>query len=133
MKSPNRLPDIPWKYNPPAPPTERRPKAVQVPPRQAERYPSSWLELSGSARDQTEGSWNLSVPETTTTRPGYVNGNGQVVVRKTNIPGTDKNQYVYQLACSCCGHVYGANGSDIHLRLCPAHQGGAKGLEYLVS
>jgi hypothetical protein len=24
---------------------------------------------------------------------------------------------------------YGANGSDIHLRLCPACQGGASGLE----
>ena len=66
--------------------------------------------------------------ESPTTCTGYVNRNGQVAVRNTRIPGTDKNQYVYQLACSHCGHVYGANGSDIHLRLCPNCQGGAPGL-----
>lgn len=63
-----------------------------------------------------------------TTCTGYVNRNGQVVVRNTRAAGTDKNQFVYQLACSHCGHVYGANGSDIHLRLCPGCQGGATGL-----
>ena len=61
---------------------------------------------------------------------GYVNRNGQVVVRNTRAPGTDKNQYVYQLACSHCGHVYGAIGSDIHERLCPQCQTGARGLPY---
>jgi hypothetical protein len=61
---------------------------------------------------------------------GYVNRNGQVVVRNTRAPGTDKKQYVYQLACSHCGHVYGAIGSDIHERLCPQCQTGAKGLPY---
>jgi endonuclease III len=71
----------------------------------------------------------MTVRETPTTCTGYVNRNGQVVVRNTRIAGTDKNQYVYQLACSHCGHVYGANGSDIHLRLCPKCQGGAAGLE----
>lgn len=63
-----------------------------------------------------------------TTHTGYVNRNGQVVIRNTRQPGTDKNQYVYQLGCSHCGNVYGANGSDIHLRLCPGCQSGAKGL-----
>ena len=61
---------------------------------------------------------------------GYVNRNGQVVVRNTRAPGTDNNQYVYQLACSHCGHVYGANGSDIHERLCPTCQSGVAGLPY---
>ena len=70
------------------------------------------------------------MPEPKTTRTGYVNRNGQVVIRNTGAPGTDNNQYVYQLACSHCGHAYGANGSDIHLRLCPRCQGGQPGLEY---
>jgi hypothetical protein len=68
--------------------------------------------------------------KTKTTTPGYLNRNGQVVVRNTGLPGTDKDQYVYQLGCSHCGHVYGVNGSDFHLRLCPQCQKGAKGLHY---
>ena len=63
-----------------------------------------------------------------TTCIGYVNRNGQVVIRNTGLPGTDKNQSIYQLGCSHCGHVYGANGSDILERKCPKCQGGAKGL-----
>ena len=51
-----------------------------------------------------------------TTEIGYVNPNGQVTIRDTGLPGTDKYQRVYQLACSKCGHNYGANGSDIHER-----------------
>lgn len=65
-----------------------------------------------------------------TTCTGYVNRNGQVVIRNTRLPGTDKNQYVYQLGCSHCGAVYGANGSDIHDRKCPNCDGGKPGLEY---
>jgi Zn finger protein HypA/HybF involved in hydrogenase expression len=38
-------------------------------------------------------------------------------------------QYVYQMGCSECGTVYGANGSDIHIRKCPKCQGGATGME----
>jgi len=33
----------------------------------------------------------------------YLNANGQVVIGNTGAPETDKNQYVYQLACSQCG------------------------------
>jgi hypothetical protein len=65
-----------------------------------------------------------------TTRRGYVNRNGQVVIRNTRLPGTDHGQTVYQMGCSVCGHVYGANGSDIHLRRCPLHDRGAPGLKY---
>ena len=39
-------------------------------------------------------------------------------------------QYVYVLRCRACGHEYGANGSDIWLRRCPAHDRGAPGLPY---
>ncbi len=64
------------------------------------------------------------------TRPGYVNPRGQVVIRNTGLPGTDRGQTVYQMGCSHCGHVYGANGSDIHHRRCPLHDRGAPGLAY---
>jgi hypothetical protein len=63
-----------------------------------------------------------------TTEPGFINSNGQITIRNTGLPGTDHNQFVYQLACSVCGHVYGANGSDIHERKCPACQNGRPGI-----
>ena len=63
-----------------------------------------------------------------TTQPGYVNRNSQVVIRNTNLPGTDHGQTVYQLGCVVCGNVYGANGSDIFERKCPKCQGGKFGL-----
>jgi hypothetical protein len=63
-----------------------------------------------------------------TTRVGFVSDLGQVVIRNTGLAGNDKNQTIYQLGCSFCGHVYGANGADIHLRRCPQHDGGAVGL-----
>lgn len=63
-----------------------------------------------------------------TTVPGYVNKNRQFVVRKTDLDGNDHLQKVYVLQCLDCGHEYGANGSDIHIRKCPAHDGGAAGL-----
>ena len=49
-----------------------------------------------------------------TTRPGYRNRNGQVVLRSTGLPGTDYNQTIYVLRCENCGHEYGSNGSDNH-------------------
>jgi Zn finger protein HypA/HybF involved in hydrogenase expression len=65
-----------------------------------------------------------------TTDPGFENPNGQVVVRHTGQPGTDFAQYVYELRCKHCGHVYGANESDIHERKCPACQGGRPGIPF---
>jgi hypothetical protein len=64
------------------------------------------------------------------TRPGYVNRHGQVVIRNTGLPGTDRRQTVYELGCSACGHVYGANGSELYERRCPMHDHGAPGLKY---
>ena len=64
-----------------------------------------------------------------TTQPGHVNRNSQVVIRNTGLCGTDHVQTVYELKCSHCGCVYGANGSDIFQRKCPECQGGAKGLD----
>ena len=65
-----------------------------------------------------------------TTVVGYLNRNRQKVMVKTNLPGTDHNQLVYVLECQDCGHQYGANGSDIHCRRCPSHDGGRPGLSY---
>jgi Zn finger protein HypA/HybF involved in hydrogenase expression len=64
------------------------------------------------------------------TRTGYLNARGQVVIRNTMLDGTDHGQKVYQVACSHCGEVYGANGLDLHIRKCPNCQGGQPGLEY---
>ena len=65
-----------------------------------------------------------------TTKIGFVNRNGQVVIRNTGLPGTDHNAKVYQLGCSHCGQVYGSNGTDIFDRKCPHHgcQKGERGL-----
>lgn len=65
-----------------------------------------------------------------TTEIGFVNRNNQTVIRRTDVPGTDHGQRVYVLHCGQCGHEYGANGSDIFLRKCPRHAGGAAGLPY---
>jgi len=64
------------------------------------------------------------------TKTGFVNRNEQVVIRNTGLDGTDHGQKVYQMACAHCGQVYGANGSDCHLRKCPNCQSGARGLEF---
>jgi len=62
------------------------------------------------------------------TAPGYVNRNDQVVVRRTDLPGNDHLQRVYELRCRHCDHHYGANSSDIFQHLCPRCQDGAPGL-----
>ncbi|AVF05385.1 hypothetical protein C4375_17920 [Devosia sp. I507] len=61
---------------------------------------------------------------------GDLNRNGQRLLLKTAFKGTDHNQYIWALQCQRneCGHVYGANGSDFHLRRCPKCDGGADGI-----
>lgn len=63
-----------------------------------------------------------------TTAIGFRNRNGQVVIKKTELPGTDHNQLVYVMRCGSCGHEYGVNGSDIFQRRCPHHDNGRPGL-----
>ena len=67
-----------------------------------------------------------------TTRIGYVNRNGQECHGTRGVPGTDHCQSSYQMFCKAedCGHVYGANGSDVHLRKCPRCQGGRPGIKF---
>lgn len=64
-----------------------------------------------------------------TTARGTINQNRQMVLGPTGQEGTDHGQYVYVLRCLDCGEEYGANGSDLWLRRCPACGGGAKGFE----
>jgi hypothetical protein len=54
-----------------------------------------------------------------TTRIGYENRNAQTAIRRTDTAGTDHWQRVYVLRCTYCSEEYGANGSDIHHKLCP--------------
>jgi len=102
---------------------EPAPMAVDIPPppsTPAERHTPLPSAPKKSGRSRSRG----------TTQVGYVNRNGQEVVRPTGKTGTDHGQYVYVLRCRTCGHEYGANGSDIFLRRCPAHDGGAPGIEF---
>ncbi|MCH8120708.1 MAG: DUF429 domain-containing protein [Planctomycetes bacterium] len=68
-----------------------------------------------------------------TTRAGFINPNKQKNLGKRQPPleGTDNYQYVYVMNCTKCGLIYGANGSDIHLRKCPNCQRGKPGLALL--
>lgn len=71
---------------------------------------------------------------TDTTRIGYVNRNYQICTGHRNVRGTDHEQLSCRLLCLgvACGHVYGANGTDVFQRKCPACQGGAPGIAFYV-
>lgn len=66
---------------------------------------------------------------------GEVDRNNQRLTRKTDRPGNHGNQRVWMLQCMRpkCGNVYGANGCDFWLRLCPSCQGGRPGLPVVES
>jgi hypothetical protein len=61
-----------------------------------------------------------------TTQTGYVNRNGQVTIRNTDLAGNDHLQHTYQLACSLCGHNYGSNGSDLRAEVSKTGVSGRK-------
>jgi 5-methylcytosine-specific restriction protein A len=61
------------------------------------------------------------------THIGFTNANAQLVLGPTGRAGTDHGQKIYVLKCQRCAHEYGANGSDIALRRCPACGGGVDG------
>jgi 5-methylcytosine-specific restriction enzyme A len=63
------------------------------------------------------------------TRLGFLNPNGQQVLGPTGREGTDRGQKIYVLKCRRCSHEYGANGTDIAGRRCPACDSGAKGFD----
>lgn len=74
---------------------------------------------------------------TTSSRiPGDINRNDQILIARTDLLGTDHNQFVWVLICArrdetgaTCGARYGGNGSDFHHRKCPDCQGGMPGLD----
>ena len=58
------------------------------------------------------------------TEVGYVNINYQKNNGRTEMAGSDYNQWFYSMECLKCGHTYYANGTDIWQRKCPKCQGG---------
>lgn len=82
----------------------------------------------GSPGSSMGESWNSG--DAPTTRIGYRNRNGQVVIEATGLSGNDNLQKIYKLRCGNCGAQYGANGSDIFQRKCPECQSGTSGLSY---
>lgn len=69
---------------------------------------------------------------------GETNDNGQTLLRKTKDlspryhprPDHLPKVYIWIMDCSKCGHRYGANNCDAHLRRCPNCQGGALGNDF---
>lgn len=68
-------------------------------------------------------------------KSGDINPNDQVLILRSDRAGNDHLQYVWVLLCAArnpdgaiCGQLYGANGSDFHIRKCPSCQSGAPGL-----
>ncbi len=58
------------------------------------------------------------------TEVSYINRNNQRLIAKADRPGTDCNQYVWELRREDCGTEYSANGSNFYHRKCPVCQGG---------
>jgi hypothetical protein len=58
---------------------------------------------------------------------GSVNPNAHRRRGHRAIKGTDHGQYAYKVECLHCAYVYGANGSDVHLRNCPKCQNSRRG------
>ena len=67
-----------------------------------------------------------------TVKIGIKNRNRQLCLGTRGKPGTDHGQVSYRMVClnEGCRHMYCDNGSDVHMRRCPACQGGAPGIPY---
>ena len=65
-----------------------------------------------------------------TVQIGFTNGNDQKCRGHRGLPGNLTGALAYKIECLLCGHVYGANGPDVHERLCPNCQDGADGIDY---
>ena len=64
------------------------------------------------------------------TQIGCVNDNMQKNHGTRGFRGNHDRAKSYKLECLDCGHIYGANGCDIHLRKCPECQGGEPGIPW---
>lgn len=59
---------------------------------------------------------------------GEKNRRGQVLIQKTEMPSTTHDYArIWRMRCSMCGHEYGSNSCDAHIRRCPRCDGGAPG------
>jgi hypothetical protein len=67
-----------------------------------------------------------------TTQIGYLNRNNQRCMGHRGVAGTDHGATAYKMVCQepRCGHVYGANGTDVFQRKCPRCQGGQPGIPF---
>ena len=54
--------------------------------------------------------------------PGFINQNNQKNLRQTDEPGTEYEQWFYEMECLHCGMVYKVNEQDIFRAACPACQ-----------
>ena len=69
---------------------------------------------------------------TETTKNGFINRNNQKCCGHRGVAGTDHGQVAYRMECqeSNCGHIYGANGTDVFQRKCPCCQNGMHGIKF---
>jgi hypothetical protein len=80
--------------------------------------------MIAALREARPGDFVIESP----TAVGHRNRHGQVVIRKTDTPGTLPLERVYVLQCEYCEYEYGTNGCDVHSRKCPQCQHGREGL-----
>jgi hypothetical protein len=90
--------------------------------------PEEWAVLRKAQFETTKSEWKSGEGESV--KIGFVNRNDQICTGHRYTQGTDHLQRAYRVECGLCGHVYGANGSDMHERRCPECQSGAPGIDY---
>ncbi len=54
--------------------------------------------------------------------PGFINENNQKNLRQTDEPGTEYEQWFYEIECLNCGLIYKVNEYEIFHAKCPACQ-----------
>lgn len=89
--------------------------------------PAEWGEFRLEQSRRGKGEWRSGTGPSV--QIGFVNPHGEICTGHRGAAGTDHLQYAYRAECGHCGHLYGANGSDMHERRCPNCQGGAPGIE----
>lgn len=90
--------------------------------------PEEWAALRKAQLARPNSEWRSGSGPSV--QIGVVNPHGQICTGHRGKSGTDHLQLSYRTECGHCGDAYGANGSDLHERRCPACQDGAPGLEY---
>ena len=103
-----------------------------------ERF-DQWLKSATNLVDNSTEAGNRPAPSPAaeyssggakTTKVGYLNRNQQRCMGHRGVPGTDHGQLAYGMECLKCGHIYGANGTDIFQRKCPECGGAKPGIPF---